>query len=271
VANTIDVIDAGNNVVNVATIDALIASLAGGFPVTIIGGSNSGNNNNVVVVGGVINVGNPVSVSGGTVNVGNQPTSIAVTGGLINIGNPAAIGGIVNVGNQVTVGGVVNVGNQVTVAGTVSVNPATISGGVVNVGNPITTVNIGNSITVGGGTVNVGNPTTVKSIKTVSGSLTANAAALIAAVTSKRLKITSYSLITAGTNQNLLTFKTSSGTEVWRVILQAGSNSSLFGANMTTPAPSFLFGTVAGEALSLTVSAGDTVHYAISYFDDDAS
>jgi hypothetical protein len=111
-----------------------------------------------------------------------------------------------------------------------------------------------------------------KTIKTVSGSLTADTD-VIAAVTSKRIKVIAYSMISTGTGANAAIFKSNgtSGTELWRVILQAPAASSVFGANLSIPAPSFLFATAAGEKLTLDVGNTDTVHYSITYFDDDAS
>ena len=108
-----------------------------------------------------------------------------------------------------------------------------------------------------------------KTIKTVSGSLTADTD-VIAAVTSKRIKVIAYSLISVGTNANTVIFKSNgtSGTELWRILMQS-STAIAAGANLATSAPSFLFATVAGEKLTMDVNQTDTIHYSISYFDDD--
>lgn len=110
-----------------------------------------------------------------------------------------------------------------------------------------------------------------KTIKTVSGSLTADTD-VIALVSSKRLKVIAYSLISVGTNANTVIFKSNgtSGTELWRVLLQS-STAIAAGANLAIAAPSFLFATVAGEKLTMDVSQSDTVHYSITYFDDDTT
>jgi len=110
-----------------------------------------------------------------------------------------------------------------------------------------------------------------KTIKTVSGTLTADTD-LVAAVEAKRIKVVAYSLFTTGTNLDLAIFKTNGtgGTELWRVPLQSVA-SQVMGANLAVSAPAFLFGTVAGEKLTLDVNQSDTIHYSISYFDDDAS
>lgn len=108
-----------------------------------------------------------------------------------------------------------------------------------------------------------------KTIKTVSGSLTADTD-VIAAVSSKRLKVTAYSLIGVGTNANLVLFKSNGtgGTELWRVLMQS-STAIAAGANLATPAPAFLFATAAGEKLTMDVNQTDAIHYSIAYFDDD--
>lgn len=110
-----------------------------------------------------------------------------------------------------------------------------------------------------------------KTIKSVSGSITATTD-VVAAVTSKRIKVIAYSVITLGVTAADYIFKSNNSTEVWRIAAQAPAASSMFGANLSMPAPSFLFATVAGEKLTLAFSTGsDTIKYAISYFDDDAT
>ncbi len=110
-----------------------------------------------------------------------------------------------------------------------------------------------------------------KTIKTVSGSLTSDTD-VIAAVTSKRIKVIAYRLTTPGTTASAKIFKSNgtSGTEVWREFLQ-GATGQPMGAAIAIAAPSFLFATAAGEKLTLDVSDGDTIHYSITYFDDDAT
>lgn len=111
-----------------------------------------------------------------------------------------------------------------------------------------------------------------KTIKSVSGTLTADTD-VIAAVTSKRIKVIAYSVITTGTSANAAIFKSNGtgGTELWRLFLQAPAASSVFGANLSIAAPSFLFATAAGEKLTLDVGNTDALHYSITYFDDDVS
>jgi len=124
----------------------------------------------------------------------------------------------------------------------------------------------------GAGPFSFGQVSVTKTIKTVSGSLTADTD-VIAAVATKRLKVIAYSIITTGVNANAAIFKSNgtAGTELWRIILQAPAASSVYGANLAIEAPSFLFATVAGEKLTLDVGNADTLHYSIAYFDDDAT
>lgn len=110
-----------------------------------------------------------------------------------------------------------------------------------------------------------------KTIKTVSGTISADTD-VIAAVASKRIKVAAYSIFTVGTNADLVLFKSggTAGTELWRVILQSVA-SQVMGCNLAASAPAFLFATVAGEKLTLDVNQSDTLHYSISYYDDDAT
>lgn len=108
-----------------------------------------------------------------------------------------------------------------------------------------------------------------KTIKTVTGTVSADTD-IVAAVTSKRIKVIAYALFSASTMLNTITFQSNASTALWTVPLQSSSN-LIFGANLAIPAPSFLFATVAGEKLTLDVSAAVNVTYSLSYYDDDAS
>ena len=111
-----------------------------------------------------------------------------------------------------------------------------------------------------------------KTIKTITGLASADVD-LIAAVAGRRIKVTAYSLITTDNTGVLGLFKSNgtSGTELWRVYLKGPDASTPFGANLSVATPSFLFGTAAGEKLTLDVNSAAQIHYSLSYFDDDAS
>ena len=125
------------------------------------------------------------------------------------------------------------------------------------------------------GTVGVaGTPTWThgKTIKTVAGSATGDVD-LISAVASKRLKVMAYSFIAVDNTGQTLSFKSSGtgGAEIWRVYLKGPDANTPYGANLSVPAPSFLFATSAGHQLTLDTSSSGLVHYSVSYYDDDAS
>lgn len=124
------------------------------------------------------------------------------------------------------------------------------------------------AITAGGWLVTI---STGKTLKTVSGSFTADTD-VIAAVTSKRLKIYALSVFTFGTSATTITWKSNgtSGTELWRTTVQALA-STRDGANIATSVPSWLFATVAGEKLTADTNTSDTISYSLSYWDDDAT
>lgn len=113
-----------------------------------------------------------------------------------------------------------------------------------------------------------------RSYKTASGTLTADTD-VVAAVTSKRIKVYALSLTTVGTNANAAIWKSNGtgGTELWRTLLQGASGSPMGERLATSPGVdgAFLFATVAGEKLTLDVGNGDTLHYSLSYWDDDAT
>lgn len=111
-----------------------------------------------------------------------------------------------------------------------------------------------------------------KTIKTAPISAITADTDVVAAVTSKRIKVIAYALFTTGTSASTLAFKSNgaAGTLLANVMLQSQA-SAIFGANLAVPAPSFLFATVAGEKLTLDVGNTDPITGFITYFDDDAT
>lgn len=88
---------------------------------------------------------------------------------------------------------------------------------------------------------------------------------IVAATAGKRIRVTSYSLTTTASNANTITFKSGASTSLWAVKLQSPAD-VVTGANLSTNYPSYLFSTVAGEKLTLDVSAAEEVTYAITYY-----
>ena len=108
-----------------------------------------------------------------------------------------------------------------------------------------------------------------KTLKTVTGTVSVDTD-IVAAVASKRIKVYAYSLISASTTSNTITFQDNGVTPIWTVPLQAPAASSMFGANLAVSPPGFLFATTAGLKLRLDVSAAVNVTYSVAYWDADA-
>lgn len=90
---------------------------------------------------------------------------------------------------------------------------------------------------------------------------------LVAAGTNK-LKVFAFSLSTTSTTAMTCIFQSgASGTELWRVILQAGTSVST-GANLSITPPACLFATASATLLNLSLSSANTVHWSVSYFDE---
>lgn len=111
-----------------------------------------------------------------------------------------------------------------------------------------------------------------KTLKTYSGTFSSDTD-VIAAVTSKRIKVYAYSIINTANTADTVIFKSNGtgGTELWRVYLRGPDANTPYGANLATSPPGFLFATVAGEKLTVDVSDTATLHVSIAYFDDDAT
>lgn len=129
-------------------------------------------------------------------------------------------------------------------------------------------------VTIASDQVAVAVKTGTRSYKTASGTLTADTD-VVAAVSSKRIKVYAFSVTTVGTNANAAIWKSNgtSGTELWRTLLQGASGSPMGERLAVAPGVdgAFLFATVAGEKLTLDVGNGDTLHYSLAYWDDDAT
>jgi len=90
---------------------------------------------------------------------------------------------------------------------------------------------------------------------------------LVAAGTNK-LKVYAFTLSTTSTTSVTCIFQSgASGTELWRVVLQAPTSVST-GANLVVQPPAWLFATASATLLNLNLSAAQTVHWSVSYFDE---
>lgn len=109
-----------------------------------------------------------------------------------------------------------------------------------------------------------------KTISSVTGSASATFT-IVAAVSTKRIKVIALSLITASTTAVTVTFKSGAGgTALATYPLQALSGTN-FGLATAVEAPTFLFGTAASALLEMSFSAAQTVVYNLSYFSDDTT
>lgn len=90
---------------------------------------------------------------------------------------------------------------------------------------------------------------------------------LVAAGTA-RTKVKAFSLTTTSSTAVTCIFQDgASGTALWEVILQAPSSVNV-GANLSTPAPDFLFATSSAVLLNLNLSAAQSVYWSVSYWNE---
>lgn len=90
---------------------------------------------------------------------------------------------------------------------------------------------------------------------------------LVAAGTNK-LKVFAFSLSTTSTTAVTCIFQSgASGTELWRVVLQAVTGAST-GANLVVQPPAWIFATASATLLNLNLSAAQTIHWSVSYYDE---
>lgn len=118
--------------------------------------------------------------------------------------------------------------------------------------------------------VNVNSLTNGKTLKVATGTISATGT-IVAAVTAKRIKVQAYALFTSSATAVTATFRSAAaGSALWTIPMQAATG-TVFGANLATQCPSFLFATNAGELLELGLSGAVSVTYSITYWDDDAT
>lgn len=106
-----------------------------------------------------------------------------------------------------------------------------------------------------------------KTILSAGGSAASNGNnTLIAADATKRIKVKAFSLTTTSTTAMTCIFQDgASGTELWRVIIQAISGANA-GANLATSVPDWLFATTANTLLNLNISSANAIHWSVSYY-----
>lgn len=132
----------------------------------------------------------------------------------------------------------------------------------------------GNTISTGVGTTGTGVIRTVeanaagRTLVSTGGSASSSGNNTLVAAGTNKLKVYAFSLSTTSTTAVTCIFQSgASGTELWRVILQAPTSVST-GANLVVPVPSYVFATAAATLLNLNLSGAQTVHWSVAYYDE---
>ena len=221
---------------------------------------------------------NPLMVAVSDAN-GDIITSFPVTGTFWQATQPISGTVTANAGTGTFIVGDAGAIINLDASGDVQADVLTIAAGDNNIGNvdiasalPAGTNAIGKLAANSGidiGDVDVTSMAHGKTIKTVTGTVSVDTD-IVAAVATKRIKVIAYSLISASTTSNTITFQSNASTALWTIPLQALSG-TIVGANLAIAAPSFLFATTAGEKLTLDVSAAVNITYGVSYYDDDST
>lgn len=93
---------------------------------------------------------------------------------------------------------------------------------------------------------------------------------LVAAVAGMKIRVFAFSITTASTTALTCIFQDgASGTALWQLLLQAATDTTT-GANLTASPSGYLFETSAATLLNLNLSAAQTVHYSVAYFEEPA-
>lgn len=132
----------------------------------------------------------------------------------------------------------------------------------------------GNTLSSGVGTSGTGTLRTVTAndagriLVSAGGSAASNGNNTLVSAGTNRLKVFAFSLSTTSTTAMTCIFQSgASGTELWRVILQAPTSVST-GANLVVQPPAWLFATATATLLNLNLSSANAVHWSCSYWDE---
>lgn len=132
----------------------------------------------------------------------------------------------------------------------------------------------GNAISTNTGAVGAGVIRTVeandagKTLKSAGGSAASSGNNTLVAAGTNKLKVFGFSLTTTSTSSTTCIFQSgASGTELWRVVLQAPTSVNV-GANLVVTPPAYLFTTASATLLNLNLSGANTIHWSVAYFDE---
>lgn len=107
-----------------------------------------------------------------------------------------------------------------------------------------------------------------RTLKSAGGSASTSGDNTLLVAGTNRLKVYAFSLSTTSATAITCIFQSgASGTELWRVVLQAPSSVST-GANIVVQPPAWLFATDSATLLNLNLSSANAVHWSVSYFDE---
>lgn len=116
---------------------------------------------------------------------------------------------------------------------------------------------------------NVVYPDHGKTVDNVTGTISATTT-IITAVAGKMIKVFGLTLTTTSSTEVSVTFKDGpGGAAKWSAVLKAVAG-GMSGVDFTTVIPTHKFGTTAGNALEMALSAAVNVTYALSYWDSDS-
>lgn len=125
-------------------------------------------------------------------------------------------------------------------------------------------------VTLDGEEVDVGSLDHGKTLKSTGGLASSSGDnTLISAVAAKKIKVQAYTLTTLSTTAVICKFTDgAAGTELWRLILQAPTDTST-GANSPAVAiPGHVFETSVNTALVLNLDSAQNIHWSVSYFEE---
>lgn len=211
-----------------------------------------------------------VDDNGGSLTVdGNLGADLRVSSAAVTTSNPVPVcppaSGSLAVSNSTAS----NLKAEVVGTGTFAVQAAaTLAAETTKV---IGTVNVAAAQTIAttnAGTFAVQNNSTGKTLLTASGSCASSGNNTLIAAGTNKLKVFAFSLTTTSTTAVTCIFQSgASGTELWRVVLQAPTGVNV-GANLAVTPPAWLFATASATLLNLNLSSGQTVHYSVAYYDE---
>ena len=189
----------------------------------------------------------PLNVAVASATLGTVTISGSVNVATATLGT-VTITGNVNIASA-TLGTVTITGTTVVTSGNINVSSATLGTVTVSLANTGVTISMGRSLSTSSGTTTLTNTT------------------LFLGGANKN-KCYAFSLTTTSTTGVICLFTDGvSGTELWRVLLQAPSGANS-GANLSVAPPAFLFATSSNGTLNLNTSTGVRVDWSVACFNE---